>query len=126
MHEHDKQGAVEETVAELKGDLAAIEEIEVEILEELIDLERQAKEGREPRRARRYRIRIDKDYYEVTAHSMTGREILALAGKTPDKYMLSEKLRGGQFKPVEPDETVEFHRHHIERFQTLARDATAG
>ena len=62
----------------------------------------------------------------VTVHSMTGREILGLVDKTPEKYLLSEKLHGGKVEPVGADQVVEFHRHRIERFQTLARDPTEG
>jgi hypothetical protein len=57
---------------------------------------------------------------------MTGREILALVGKTPEKYLLSQKLHGGVVEPIKPDQVVEFHRHAIERFQTLALDPTEG
>jgi len=90
------------------------------------DLEEWAKANKKPRRAKRYRIRIDKDYKEVTVHSMNGREILGLVGKTPEKYLLSEKFRGGRVEPVKPDQVVEFHLHEIERFQTMALDPTEG
>jgi hypothetical protein len=111
-----------------QGDEAKIIELaeEIVILEELIDLEQWAKAGKKPQRAKRYRIRIDKDYKEVTVHSMTGREILALVDKTPEKYLLSQKLHGGVVEPIKPDQTVEFHHHAIERFQTLALDPTEG
>ncbi len=99
---------------------------EIIILEELIDLEEWAKAGKKPKHAKSYRIRIDKEYKVVTVQSMTGREILALVGKTPDKYLLSQKLRGGLVEPIGPDQVVEFHRHPIERFQTLALDPTEG
>lgn len=99
---------------------------EIVILEELIDLEQWAKAGKKPQRAKRYRIRIDKEYKEVAVHSMTGREILALVDKTPEKYLLSQKLHGGVVEPIKPDQIVEFHCHAIERFQTLALDATEG
>jgi len=99
---------------------------EIVILEELIDLEQWAKAGRKPQRAKRYRIRIDKEYKVVEVDSMTGREILALVGKTPEKYLLSQKLHGGVVEPIKPDQIVEFHRHAIERFQTLALDPTEG
>lgn len=111
------------------GDSSAekrIEALEEEVEEEIIDLEQWAKANKKPRRAKRYRIRIDKDYREVTVHSMTGREILGLVGKTPDKYLLSEKFRGGRVEPVKPDQVVEFHLHEVERFQTLALDPTEG
>jgi hypothetical protein len=116
------EGAV---VAELREEVALLEE-EVEILEELIDLEEWAKADKQPKRAKRYRIRIDKEYKVVEVHSMTGREILALVGKTPETYLLSQKFRGGRVEPIKADQVVEFHRHQIERFQTLALDPTEG
>lgn len=97
-----------------------------ERIEEIIDLEEWSKAGKEPKKAKQYRIRIDKQYYTVDVHEMTGRQILALAGKTPEKYMLSQKLRGGVVEPVAPDQVVVFHHHKVERFQTIARDCTEG
>jgi len=110
---------------ELKKEEAVLEE-ELEVVEELIDLEEWAKADKKPKRAKKYKIRIDKDYYVVEVHSMTGREILALAGKTPEQYQLSQKFRGGRVEPVKPNQIVEFHVHQIERFQTLALDPTEG
>lgn len=115
----------EVVAAELKEEVAALR-AEVEILEEIIDLEEWAKADRKPKRAKRYRIRIDKEYRVVEVHEMTGREILALVGKTPEAYLLSEKFRGGRAEAIKPDQIVEFHRHQIERFQTLALDSTEG
>ena len=100
--------------------------LEEEILEELIDLEEWVKAKKHPRKAKRYRIRIDKEKFVVTVHEMTGKDILALAGKTPDKYLLSQKFHGGRVEPVQPEQVVEFHRCEIERFQTLAKDPTEG
>jgi hypothetical protein len=97
-----------------------------EEIEELIDLEEWAKAGKAPKKAKVYRIRIDKEKFDVTVPSMTGREILALVKKTPERYMLSEKIRGGAPVPIEADQTVRFDTHGIERFQTLARDPTEG
>lgn len=108
--EHDEQG---------HG--AAADEIE-----ELIDLEEWAKAGKTPKRAKVYRIRIDKEKFDVKVPSMTGREILALVNKTPEKHMLSQKIRGGAPVPIEPDQSVRFDTPGIERFQTLARDPTEG
>ena len=120
--DHNTDKAV---VADLTEEVAVLEE-EVEILEEIIDLEEWAKADKKPKRAKRYRLRIDKEYKVVEVHSMTGRQILALVGKTPETYLLSQKFRGGRVEPVNADQVVEFHRHQIERFQTLARDATEG
>lgn len=110
---------------ELKEELGLLKE-EVEILEEIIDLEEQAKAGKEPKKAKKYRLRIDKQKYVVEVHEMTGRQILALADKTPEKYILSQKLQHGVIEPVGPDQLVVFHLHKIERFQTVARDCTEG
>jgi len=118
--EHDKA-----ETKDLKEEVAFLE-AEVEVLEEIIDLEEQAKAKREPKRAKSYRIRIDKEYKVVHVHSMTAREILALVGKTPETYLLSQKLHGGVIEPVAADQTVIFHVHKIERFQTLALDPTEG
>lgn len=112
-------------VQELKTEVALLKE-EVEILEEIIDLEEQAKAGHEPKKAKKYRLRIDKEKYVVEVHEMTGRQILHLAGKTPEKYVLSQKLHGGVIEPVGPDQVVEFDKHKVERFQTVARDCTEG
>lgn len=99
---------------------------EVIVVEEIIDIEEHAKYGKTPPHARSYRIRIDKDYRIVHVPKMTGREILGLVNKTPEKYLLSQKLHGGQVVPIGADEIVDFRRHGIERFQTLALDPTEG
>lgn len=100
--------------------------LEEEILEELIDLEEWVKAKKGPRKAKRYRIRIDKDKFVVAVHEMTGKDILGLVGKTPDKYLLSQKYHGGRVEPIKPDQVVEFYRCVVERFQTLAKDPTEG
>jgi hypothetical protein len=114
---------------EQKKEVAEVEKIvalEEEILEELIDLEEWVKAKKPPRKAKRYRIRIDKEKFVVTVHEMKGIEILGLVGKTPDKYLLSQKFHGGRVEPVKPEQVVEFHRCEVERFQTLAKDPTEG
>lgn len=97
-----------------------------EQLTEEVDLEELAKSGRPVPRARRFRIRIDRDRYVVTAPEMTGTEILALAGKTPATHTLSQKLRGGGAKPVGATDVVSFVPAGPERFMTVPRDATEG
>lgn len=126
MSESEKHhGHESELVVDLKEEVAELKE-EIEILEELIDLEEWAKADKKPKRAKKYRIRIDKEYKVVEVHSMKGREILGLVGKTPETYLLSQKFRGGRVEPVGADQVVEFHLHQIERFQTLALDPTEG
>jgi hypothetical protein len=99
---------------------------EVEVLEEIIDLEEQAKAGKPPKKAKKYKLRIDKVHKVVEVHEMTGRQILALVDKTPETYLLSQKLHGGLIEPVGAEQVVVFHVHKVERFQTLALDPTEG
>lgn len=113
------------SVSEVKAETAELK-TEIEALEELIDLEEWAKAGKKPKPAKTYRIRIDKEKKDVTVPFMTGREILALVGKTPETHMLSQKIRGGGVEPVTADQVVRFDRPGIERFQTLALDPTEG
>jgi Multiubiquitin len=100
--------------------------IEILVVEEIIDIEEHAKHGKTPPHARGYKIRIDKEYKTVNVPEMTGRQILGLVGKTPETYLLSQKLHGGQVLPIKGDEIVDFRRHGVERFQTLALDPTEG
>jgi len=121
----DNHHPEKEEVSALKAEVSVLKE-EVEVLEEIIDLEEWAKAKKKPKRAKRYRIRIDKEYKVVEVHAMSGREILALVNKTPELYLLSQKLCGGVVEPVKADQVVEFHRHEVERFQTLALDPSEG
>jgi hypothetical protein len=91
-----------------------------------IDLEEYAKTGKIPPPAKRYLIRIDKEKFEVSVQSMTGREILALVNKTPEAYVLSQKFKGGRVEVIKPEQVVKFTDPGVERFQTLARDPTEG
>jgi len=118
MSEHNKP----QEAAKVEKDLEKIEE-----LVEEVDLEQHAKSGKKPPRAKRYRIRVDDRYFVVTQHSMTGREILILAGKTPpEAYILTEKCKGGALHTVELDEVEHFTKHGIERFNTLPRQVQEG
>lgn len=99
---------------------------EIIIIEEIIDIEIYAKHKQKPPHAKGYRIRIDKEYFIVHVPEMTGREILSLVGKTPETYLLSQKIHGGQVIPIGADQKVDFRHPGIERFQTLALDPTEG
>lgn len=94
--------------------------------EGVLDLEAHAKAGNKPEKSEKYRIRIDKEFRVVEVQEMKGRDILGLVDKTPETYLLSQKLHGGQVKPVGADDTVNFGEDGIERFQTLALDPTEG
>ena len=99
--------------------------VEWEVEEE--DLEAAAKSGKPPRRAKRYRLRVDREYFTVAETTLKGREILLLAGKTPpDHFLLSQKLHGGQAKKIGLDETVNLRAPGVERFMTLPKDQKEG
>lgn len=93
---------------------------------DLVDLEEYARAGKAPPRAKQYRIKIDAAQYVVDQPSMTGREILALAGKTPEVYLLRERIYGGGTQPIEPTQVVDFTKPGVERFVTMPRDQTDG
>ena len=61
MDQNKHQGEDQENeVKHLKQEVELLKE-EVEVLEEIIDLEEQAKAGHEPKKAKKYRLRIDKE-----------------------------------------------------------------
>lgn len=94
---------------------------------DLVDIEECAKAGRKPPKAHRYRIRIDKQHHVVEVPSMTGRELLVLAGKTPpERYTISQKLRGGQTETIGLNDEADFTAPGVERFMTLPLDQTEG
>jgi Multiubiquitin len=104
-----------------------VEEVIEKILDEVIDLEAYAREGRKPPRARHYLIRIDKQTYKVSVPSMTGRQLLELAGKTPPTdYILRQIHAGGRPEKIGLDEVVDFTTPCIEKFKTMPRNAQDG
>lgn len=98
-----------------------------ESIVEEADLEQLAREGQTPPRARRYRIRVDDQHFVVNQPSMTGREILVLAGKTPpESFILTQKIRGSGVHTIGLDDVVDFTRPGVERFNTLPREVQEG
>lgn len=95
-----------------------LDEVEIEVF---------GKAGKPVPRAKRYVIRIDKIKYTVKVPHMTGRELLALAGKTPpERWTIQQKLHGGHAKTIGLDETADFTAPGVERFMTLPLDQTEG
>lgn len=94
---------------------------------EIVNIEEYAKAGKPIPKDVIYRIRIDKEKYDVDVPEMTGLDLLLLAGKMPpDRYNLYQKLKGGQTKKIEPDEYADFTAPGVERFMTLPLDQTEG
>ncbi|MFZ1896652.1 multiubiquitin domain-containing protein [Methanoregula sp.] len=102
------------------------DEREEEIFVEIIDLEELALAKKHPCKAKKYRIKIDKEKFTVEKHLMTGKEILALVGKTPDNSYLYMKFADGRREQIQPDHVVEFHRCEVERFETLPKEQREG
>jgi len=94
---------------------------------EVIDVEQFSKEGKTPPKAKKYRIKIDREVYVVEKECMTGRELLTLAGKNPpEKFQINMRLKGGKVDPIGLDEAVCFTKPGIEKFMTLPLDQTEG
>ena len=97
------------------------------VLDDIIDLEQYAKEGRRPPLARGYRIRINGQPYVVHDPIVTGRAILTLAGLLPpENYTLRLKVAGARPEKLELDEKVDLRRPGVEKFKALPRDQTEG
>ena len=98
-------------------------------IEEIIDIETFAKEGKDiPTGPKiRYQIRIDGERYLMEKRHPTGRELLVKAGKNPPEgYRLDQKLRGGATKEIGLDQEVDLAAPGVERFITIPRDPTEG
>ena len=126
MENQDKSDQSREKKEPLAKEVERLVE-EIEQLVEEVDLEQHARSGHKPVRAKRYRIRVDDRYFVVHQHSMTGREILQLAGKLPpDAFILTEKTRGGGLRTIGLEDVVDFCKHGLERFTTLPRQVQEG
>jgi len=93
----------------------------------IIDIEEFSKENKPIPQGCKYKIKIDKAKYVVDQSTITGREILELAGKTPyTKWQLNQRLKGGSVIKVGYDDVVDLTTPGIEKFQTLPLDQTDG
>ena len=93
--------------------------------DDIVDVEEYLAAGKQVPPGKKYRIRIDKERYVVKVEEMTGREILALAGKAPPKFLLRQKTKGG-VEEIGPDQVVSFVRAGVERFMTIPNEVTEG
>ncbi|MDO9399672.1 MAG: E2/UBC family protein [bacterium] len=89
-----------------------------------------SKNGHQPPKGRKYRIKIDRESYVVEKECLTGRELLELAGKNPyTRFQLNQKLKVKDkvnIIKINYDETVCFSTPGIEKFMTLPLDQTEG
>lgn len=74
-----------------------------------------------------YEIKVDRDKYPVHQECMTGKEILALAGKTPiERFQLNQRFKTGKVVVIGYDQKVCFSEPGIEKFMTIPLDQTEG
>lgn len=99
-----------------------VEEIEVEE----VDVEEYARRGEKKPRAKRYRIRIDKQRFVVEKPTITGREVLDLVKLSAPQYCVYLHVRGGQPRRIEVDERVDLTAPGTERFTTMRCNLTDG
>jgi len=109
-------------------DIAAelLEEVE-ELIDEIIDLEEYAKDGKKPPHARAYRFKVNETICVSEKSKIKGREILEKAGLTPpNNYTLRQKMSGGVPKRIELDEVVDLREPGIEKFRAIRKEQTEG
>ncbi len=86
----------------------------------------QQKPGHGPKPPKAYKIKIDGTMYEVEAQFITGREILALAQKSPSQYDVGYKVHGHDVRIVGLDESVDLATPGLEKFITIQNGHTDG
>lgn len=93
----------------------------------IIDVEKCAKNERKaPKGQKGYRIRIDGELKIAPKEKMTGAEILALVGKKPDEWQLSQKFPGGRRERIETGRDVNLAAAGVERFETSPKQIQQG
>ena len=91
-----------------------------------IDVEECSQNDRPPPKGQRYRIRIDREKYQVEGEKITGAAILALVDKNPKEWALNQKLKGGKRERIKAEDTVNIAEPGVERFETVRRQAQQG
>ena len=104
-----------------------IEELLEDVLDEIVELEVYAKEGKRPPLAKAYRFKINDKAYVWDKPHITGREVLVLAGLTPpENYTLRVKLVGHKPHKVELDERIDLRHPGTEKFRAIRKEQTDG
>lgn len=84
---------------------------------EVIDLEAYSKADKKPPLGKKYKVKIDDEYYIFDHHIVTGKEILEKAGKVPvECHSLYKKLKHCDFEKVDLKEKIDLAEHGIEHF----------
>lgn len=92
-----------------------------------IDIAEYNKAGKEIPKSHKYKLKVNQKEYATDMESLTGREILQIAGKEPaESFLLNHVLHGGQSKPVGYDEKIDLTEPGIEKFTAFPKDPTDG
>lgn len=84
---------------------------------EIIDLEAYTKSEKIPPVGKKYKVKIDDEYFIFDHHLVTGKEILEKASKTPvECFTLYQKLKHSDFEKIDLNETVDLVKPGIEHF----------
>lgn len=73
-----------------------------------------------------YKIKVDKSLFETNVESLSGREILELAGYKPEDYYLKQILKGNSPVDVKMDQIINVIDPGLERFVTIPKEASDG
>lgn len=73
-----------------------------------------------------WRIKVDKQFFELDHHETTGREILTEAGRTPVEQFLLIQTGHGAPREIALDEPVDLSVPGIEHFRTIPRECREG
>jgi hypothetical protein len=85
--------------------------------DEIIDIEIFTQSGKTPPMGKRYRVKIDHEYFVFDHHIVTGKEILEKVGKIPvECHSLYQKFKHGDFEKVGMHDKVDLLKHGIEHF----------
>ncbi len=100
----------------------------VEVIEiiEIVEIGEFAKRGEHVPHAKYYAFRVDKERVVVNTPTITGTEILAKVGKTPEGFKLYQHKRHHQPVLIGPHDVVDLRAHGVERFTTMPKDTTEG
>lgn len=93
---------------------------------DVIDIAEYSAQNKRPPPGHRYRFLLDKTPYIADHALLTGRQILAFGGMSPDQFNLFQVKRGGHRVPVGADEEVNLAEPGIERFFTMKKEHTNG
>jgi hypothetical protein len=97
------------------------------LVDEVIDLETFAKDGKKPPRAKGYRFKINDAVFVWQSPFIKGREVLNLAALTPpDNFTLRVKRSGQKPAKVELDELVDLRTPGMEKFRAIRKEQTEG